>query len=221
LKGIIFDFDGVILESVDIKTRAFKEVFKEYTEQLHRIVHHHLEHAGISRIEKFKTIYQDFFGKPIDQSEINRLNQDFADFVYREILDCPFVPGALQFLQTHHEHYKLFVASGTREEEVRDIVNRRGLGKFFQGVYGGPKTKAEIGKYILEKWSFLSSDLVFVGDAFADYAGAREVGMPFIGRVPLGKVNPFPEEGVLEIMGDLFELEGILVSKIENCAVDG
>jgi HAD superfamily hydrolase (TIGR01549 family) len=221
LKGIVFDFDGVILESVDIKTRAFKDIFKEYPEELDCIVNHHLNHVGISRIEKFKTIYQDFLKKPITQSEIDRLNGDFANFVYKEILDCPFVLGADQFLEAYHQKYKMFVASGTLEDEVRDIVGKRGLGEFFQGVYGSPKTKAEIGKAILEKWSFAASDVVFVGDAIADYNGAREVGIPFVGRVPFGEVNPFPSEGVVGIIENLAELEGVLDSRMDNCVVDG
>jgi phosphoglycolate phosphatase-like HAD superfamily hydrolase len=220
VKGIIFDFDGVILESVDIKTRAFKEVFKEYPEELDRIVEHHLEHAGISRIDKFKTIYQVFLNKSIDQSEINQLNQDFANFVYREILDCPFVPGAHQFLQLYHKHFKFFLASGTHESELRDIVNRRGLGRFFQGVYGSPKSKADIAKYILQEWTLPASDVMFVGDALADYVGAREVGLPFIGRVPLGEMNPFPLEGVFGIIRNFSELEGMLGFKIGNCVIN-
>lgn len=221
LKGIVFDFDGVILESVDIKTRAFKDIFKEYPDELDRIVKHHLDHAGISRIEKFKTIYRDFLKKPINQSEIDRLNGDFANFVYKEILDCPFVLGANQFLQAHHQQYKMFVASGTREDEVRDIVRKRGLGEFFQGVYGSPKTKAEIGKSILEKWSISASDVVFVGDAMADYIGATEVGIPFVGRVPFGEANPFPSEGVIGIIENLAELDGVLDLRIDSCIDDG
>ena len=37
-KAIIFDFDGVILESMDVKARAFAFLFREYPEYTEKIV---------------------------------------------------------------------------------------------------------------------------------------------------------------------------------------
>src|SRR5690606_22889470 len=39
--AVIFDFDGVILESVKVKTDAFKELFSDYPEHLEAIVAYH------------------------------------------------------------------------------------------------------------------------------------------------------------------------------------
>ncbi|GAF78578.1 unnamed protein product, partial [marine sediment metagenome] len=33
IKAIIFDFDGVIVESSDIKTEAFRELFQDYPQK--------------------------------------------------------------------------------------------------------------------------------------------------------------------------------------------
>ena len=55
IKAIIFDYDGVIAESVNVKTEAFAEMYKPYGESiLKKVVSHHEANGGISRFEKFR-----------------------------------------------------------------------------------------------------------------------------------------------------------------------
>ena len=56
IKAIIFDFDGVICESVNVKTIAFKKLFADYPEHQDRIVEYHLVNGGISRYEKLRIL---------------------------------------------------------------------------------------------------------------------------------------------------------------------
>lgn len=207
LKAIIFDFDGVVLESIETKTRAFKELFKDYPEHLDSIVKLHLDNCGMSRFEKFKIIYRDYLGLPIDERELERLGQAFSQLVYEEVLGCPFVPGAYQFLKKYSTRYDLFVASGTPEDELRGIVKQRELDRFFRDAYGSPQDKGEILKRILREWRFKRGEVVLVGDAISDYMAAREGSVTFIGRVSKGKSNPFPDDGVVALVEDLHELD--------------
>ena len=57
IKTIIFDFDGVILESLDVKTEAFKKLYQPYGPSIsNKVVENHLENEGISRYEKIKIL---------------------------------------------------------------------------------------------------------------------------------------------------------------------
>ena len=58
VKAILFDFDGVIVDSVDIKTIAFKELFSAFPEHSREIERYHLDHLGVSRYQKFEWIYR-------------------------------------------------------------------------------------------------------------------------------------------------------------------
>ena len=52
---IIFDFDGVILNSHKVKTSAFYYIFKEFGKRKAlKAQKYHLKNVGISRIKKFK-----------------------------------------------------------------------------------------------------------------------------------------------------------------------
>ena len=51
---IIFDFDGVILNSHNVKTQAFYDLFKKYGKEIaYKSKNYHLENTGISRFVKY------------------------------------------------------------------------------------------------------------------------------------------------------------------------
>lgn len=197
IKAIILDFDGVVLESVDIKTRAFRELFKGYPEHLDDIIKFHIDNAGMSRFEKFKTIYRDYLKRPLDEREETRLGNTFSELVLEELLRCPFVPGAQRFLEKYSGLYHLFLASATPESELREIVAQRGLALFFRRIYGSPRTKPNILREILREYGWLAGEIMFIGDATNDYLAAKSLGVPFLGRVKEGEFNPFPSDTVM------------------------
>jgi len=208
-KILVFDFDGVILESADIKTRAFRELFSMYPDKVNAIVAYHETHAGISRFQKFRHIYRQFLDKPLGFEEEQELGERFASLVVQEVMRCPYVPGALEFLSVFSKAHLLFVASGTPEDELRQLVAARGLASFFREVYGSPAGKPAILERILGMTGIRPASLLFVGDGRSDYEAARATGVGFIGRARPGQAHPFEGLGV-PIIADLFELERCL-----------
>ena len=202
IRAAIFDFDGVILESAEIKTRAFAALF----DGDERAVAYHVEHAGISRYEKFRHICTEILGEPYDEQREAELGERFSALVFEEVLRCPFVPGARELLERRSAQARLFVASGTPQEELREIVSARGLEPFFAGVYGSPDTKDLIAARILDAERIAPHDALFVGDAMTDLLGARAAGIPFVGRVADGDEDPFATERV-HTVPSLLELD--------------
>ena len=205
LKAVILDFDGVILESVDIKTRAFHLLFQDRPDQIERIVQLHRDNTGLSRYEKFRIIYLDYLKKPLSEKEVSRLDRAYSNLVVAEVLSCPFVPGAQEFLAHAVGRWPLFVVSGTPHDELREIVQLRGLGRYFHRVYGSPRSKETLLREILAENGWCSKNLVFVGDGLADLHAADAAGIPFVGRVCKGESNPFPAS-VRSIVSDLQDL---------------
>lgn len=205
LKAVVFDFDGIILESVDLKTRSFHALFHDHPQDLDRIVQLHLENGGLSRYEKFEIIYRDYLRQPLSEVERSRLDQEFSAFVAKEILACPFVPGALEFLVRESGHVPFFVVSGTPEAELREIVQLRKLDRYFCRIYGSPRGKDVLLREILTVNSLQSSEVVFVGDSMTDLMASASAGVHFVGRVPAGSANPFPDS-VRWVVSDLHEL---------------
>lgn len=209
---LVFDFDGVILESADIKTSAFRELFSAYPDSVDAIVAYHEANAGISRFQKFRHIYRHLLGKPLGPEEERALGERFSALVVEEVLRCPFVPGALEFLQVHCRECPLFLASGTPQDELRRLVAARDLTAMFRGVYGAPKGKSAILEEILAMTKAPRASLLFVGDGRSDYEAAKTVGVGFIGRARPGRPHPFEGLGV-PLVTDLFELDRYLTEQ--------
>jgi phosphoglycolate phosphatase-like HAD superfamily hydrolase len=205
IRAAVFDFDGVVLESVEIKTVAFRRLFADHP-QGERMVEYHLANGGVSRFEKFRWFYEQVRGETLAEARSVELGDRFSELVLDEVRRCAFVPGAHELLERLAAEIPLFVASGTPEDELRGIVEHRGLSGLFTGVYGSPPTKAQILRRIVADQGIAAGDLVFVGDAMTDYAGAAGAGVPFVGRVPEGESNPFPD-GTHRVR-DLAELDG-------------
>jgi phosphoglycolate phosphatase-like HAD superfamily hydrolase len=181
-RAVFFDFDGVILESADIKTEAFLDLFADYPEHREAILRYHLDNIGISRFRKFEWIYSHLFGRPLEENESRHLGEAFSSIVLGKILTCDYVPGAIECLKALEGSVALFVASGTPQQELELIIEKRGLTSFFTEIWGSPATKVEIVRSVLERFSFERREVLFIGDGLSDYQAAAEVGIPFLAR---------------------------------------
>lgn len=180
--AVVLDFDGVILESTEVKTWAFAELFKEYPEHNAEIVNYHIRNAGVSRYEKFRYIFNNILKKNLSDEEMKSLSERFSNLVMEKILKCKYVPGALDFIKRYHKKLKLFVVSATPHDEINLILEKLGIRCYFEEVFGSPKSKVELISEIMAKYNFQPHEVLFVGDQLADYMAARQLGVDFVAR---------------------------------------
>lgn len=191
-QAVFFDFDGVILDSVHVKTEAFASMFREYGPEIENaVVDYHLANGGVSRFKKFEYYYEHLLNKPIDRKTLEALGQQFNQLVLDKILQAEFIPGALETLK---ELKKLsipaFVVSGTPDEEIEMVVRKRKLSPYFLEAHGSPRTKQKILSDLIGRYHFDSSQCLFIGDAMTDYEASKTVGTNFLGIAP--NKSPFP-----------------------------
>lgn len=193
-EAIFFDFDGVILNSVDVKTKAFAKMFREYGPEVEKkVVEYHLNNGGVSRFDKFRYYYEEILNKPVNEETIKSLSEHFSYLVMDGVLASPFVSGAKETLEVLRENDMFaYVVSGTPDREIRLIVERKGLSKYFKEVHGSPRKKQEICQEIINRENYNSQNCLFIGDAMSDYEAAQKNGICFLGIVREGKVSPFP-----------------------------
>lgn len=206
--AVVFDFDGVLVESADIKTAAFGEMYRQYGEDIAaKAVAYHLQHAGISRHVKFRHLHRTLLDIELADEEVSRLGAQFSRRVLDAVVAAPWVAGAREFLDACSATLPLFVASGTPDGELKTIVARRAMARYFRSVHGAPATKGEIIAGIIARHGFAPGEVLVVGDAIADLDGARLCGARFIGRVH-GGANLFAPE--VTVIPDLAGLRRLL-----------
>jgi HAD superfamily hydrolase (TIGR01549 family) len=183
IKAIIFDYDGVIAESVNVKTEAFAEMYRPYGEDVvKKVIAHHEANGGISRFEKFKIYHQEFLGEEINQEKVDELAKQFSSLVLQKVVDSPYVRGAEEFLHHYYEKYDFYISTGTPTQEIEEILKRKGIRKYFKKVYGSPEKKTSHVQKILREKNYDNNEVVFIGDALTDRDAANENGVAFIGR---------------------------------------
>ena len=194
-QSIIFDFDGVIVESGDIKTNAFADLYQSYGDSIVKeVVRYHKLNGGLSRYKKFRYFQQYLLKKqPLTQDEEDKLDETFSRLVVEAVTASDSVPGADEFIQIEASRIPLFIASGSPETELNTIVTRRGLDPYFTEVRGSPKLKETLIAEILSAHDLTPERVLMIGDALIDYQSAQVNNLAFLGRVRIGDQNPFPE----------------------------
>ena len=181
--AIIFDFDGVLVESVQIKTNAFAALYAPYGQEIvDKVMKDHVEWGGLSRYVKIKKYHQDFLGVGLTESELEKLAQQFSEQVLEAVIKCPWVLGAKTFLDEQHKNFLCYVASGTPTAELKTIIQRRGMEHYFCGVYGSPERKSDIILRILREKNIPCDRVLMIGDSIEDFEAAQIAHVHFIGR---------------------------------------
>ena len=194
-EAVFFDFDGVILDSVHVKTEAFAKMFRKYgTDIEKKVVEYHLENGGISRFEKFRYYYENLLNKDITDKELKQSGEVFTKHVLKGVLESPFIDGVMDTLkQLKSNKIPAYIVSGTPDEELDYIVEKKNLSSFFNEVHGSPRQKSEIIDHILKDNNYKSDNCLFIGDATSDYKAAGETGVCFLGIVKDCEKSSFPQ----------------------------
>lgn len=208
---VILDFDGVVLESVGIKTRAFRELFSFRPDHVDEIVEYHSRNTGVSRFDKFRYIYREILKEPLSDEQFAWLSEQYASLVVDGVVASPFVPGAKEFLENYSKKIPLFVVSASPQEELVSIIGRRGLSSHFRKIYGAPTRKEQAIREILTITGFGPDQTLFVGDALNDLKAALDSGVRFVGREPPEDPGRFTgQSGVESVVRDLSGLPVLL-----------
>ena len=178
----IFDFDGVLVDSVDIKTSAFAEIYRPYGAYVEgQVVAHHKENGGMSRFDKFAYYQSEFLGLEVTAEAIQKLSARFSGLVMRSVVMSEEVEGVSDILAYCGQHgFTCAIASATPQDEVRKIVEQRGWTKNFKFIFGAPQSKSNNIKKIMSVTSRTRAKTIFFGDSPNDLIAANECQIDFV-----------------------------------------
>src|SRR3989344_3137633 len=168
IKVIVFDFDGVLVDSNQLKHDSWFAVFPERD---HSLVKKVLSDPNIvtTRAEVFRAV---FAAKGVSEENLKSRSAEFSgrynDIVQDGIEKMGLVPGALGTFQRLSNKYSLYINSGTPEDALSETVARLDIGHFFKGVFGRRSLdtkKSEILREIMEKEKAAPEEVLMVGDA--------------------------------------------------------
>ncbi len=183
IKNILWDFDGVILDSMKIKGDGFKELFKKEDQELIDIIEqYHYQNGGISRFEKIKYFYENLLNQDISNEKIYELADTFASIIEKNIYDKNnLIIESVDFIKNNYKKYDFHIVSGAEYKELNDLCEYFELSKYFLSINGSPTKKDILVKNILEKYSYNTNETILIGDATTDYEASRKNNIKFYG----------------------------------------
>ena len=222
IEAIIFDFDGVIVDSNRIKRGAYFKVFssiknsKDFVEESIKENPEKTRYGIIEDILKKlrKRGLMQFNDLKIEKKKYIKRYQELTE---EETSNAEGIKGAKRALEQLSQKYPLFILTSTAQESINGVVDARNLRGYFKAVYGAEDkdyNKPETLKKMARRHKFNPKNAVFIGDGKSDYECAKQLNVTFIGIV--NDANDF--ETKKDIAWKLYNLDKLpeIIENIEG-----
>ena len=184
-KSLIFDCDGVILNSNKIKTNAFRRVLKKYNQKaVDEFIKYHISNGGLSRYTKFKFFINTILPK-FEEIELNKkilfkeLLHNYSIESKSALFNCE-VTKKLKLLRNHIVKIPWLIVSGGDQKELIEVFKHKKIYDLFNGgIYGSPDKKNEIIQREIINGKIVFPALMF-GDSKLDYKVAKSNKIDFL-----------------------------------------
>jgi phosphoglycolate phosphatase-like HAD superfamily hydrolase len=182
-KVILWDFDGVLIDSNQIREAGFTKVLSNYPDsQVAELITFHRKNGGLSRYVKFRYFFEQIRNETVNDDEIINLSDRFSLIMRDLLLDSTLlIEDSISFLRNNVNFFDMHIVSGSDQNELRDICMGHGIDKYFITINGSPKSKPQLIREIFERYGYSVTDVVLIGDSINDYEAAEGYGIDFIG----------------------------------------
>lgn len=183
IKQIIWDFDGVIIFSDQIREEGFRKVLKDFDPaSVDQMLVFHKANGGLSRYVKFRYLLEEVMGKIPDEILVQQLADNFSAIMRIKMVDPKKLNrDALQFIRNTQGKITHHIASGSDGDELRYLCHQLGIHSLFKSIHGSPTSKKELVGQILDSNNYVKAETCLIGDAMNDYEAANVNEIVFFG----------------------------------------
>lgn len=191
IKAVIFDFDGVIVDSEPLHLRAFQRTVETLGLKLFP-TDYYSRYLACDDKSFFRMFLEDN-GQQCTEREIARLVSEKGVF-FEEMIgeDIRIFPGVIEFLEAIRGKFHVAIGSGALTGEINLILRRRNLSEFFGFIIGAddtenPKPSPEVYLKCLERLTrdydgtITAAQCVVFEDSPHGVLAARRAGMRCVG----------------------------------------
>ena len=182
-KVIMWDFDGVLMDSNSVRDLGFETVLANYpADKVAKLMIYHKANGGLSRYVKFRYFFEVILKEKVSEQIIQEMAQSFST-VMREFLTNPdlLIQDSLKFIRLNHEKYAMHIVSGSDQQELRYFCQELGISIYFLSINGSPKPKTQLVSDLLINFRYNKREVLLIGDSINDYDAAVDNGIRFMG----------------------------------------
>lgn len=182
-KHLIFDFDGVLVESNEIRFEGFRSLFYDYpADAVGKLIQFAKANGGLSRYKKIRYFFEEILNEPISVDNIQALAMQYSNLVKQQVIGAEPVIGSLEFLSSYKGKCDFAIVSGSDQEELVEVCQVRRISDYFVEILGSPESKESNLLLLIAKMHWGKESCLFIGDSLNDLDAAQTCGIDFIGR---------------------------------------
>jgi len=181
-KAIFWDFDGVIKDSLEVKSDAFEQLFLPFGEDIAmRVRKHHEANGGMSRFDKLP-LYLNLAEQKVTAEVTAVYAEKFAQLVKQKVINSEWIVGVLEYLENNCNRQIFFLITATPQQEITEIISILKINHFFKEIVGSPTKKDDAIKQILSRYKVAPEQALMIGDSKSDYSAAMKSKISFVLR---------------------------------------
>lgn len=183
IKNILWDFDGVILDSMPVRDYGFRKIFEQYPQELvEQLIQYHQLNGGLSRFHKIKYFYNEILQKEIDEENIQKYAEKFSEVMRVELPKSRYlISESINFIKNNYQNYTFHIVSGSEQNELRFLCDKLSITQYFNSIQGSPIPKNDLVSNVLTTNNYLPKEAILIGDSINDYSAANINGLKFYG----------------------------------------
>lgn len=182
-KIILWDFDGVLMNSNLVRDQGFVEVLKEFPKyQVEKLLAFHKKNGGLSRYVKFRYFFEEIRKEEISEKEVNNLANKFSIIMKKILVDeSLLIDDSIQFVKKHHQDFYMHIVSGSDEKELRFLCQELKISQYFISIHGSPTAKNDLVRNLLNEYNYQKLNCILIGDSINDFEAATVNKISFYG----------------------------------------
>lgn len=173
-KTVLWDFDGVILDSMKVRDWGFEQIFKSFNQELiDKLLIFHKKNGGLSRYVKIRYFYEKLLSKSISKEQVDEYAENFSFLMKMELIKPEnLILDSLNYIKNNYEKYNFHIVSGSDQEELRFLCKELKISQYFKSIHGSPTPKNQLVSKLLENYEYDIDKTCLIGDSINDYEAA-------------------------------------------------
>lgn len=183
MRTVLWDFDGVILNSNAVRDWGFEEIFKDFdTNSVGQLLTFHRQNGGLSRYVKIRYFFENVLGQSISQEQIQEYANMFSVLMCKELINpANLIADSVAFIKQNYSSYSFHIVSGSDQQELKFLCKELHIDQYFRSIHGSPTPKVQLVKELLEDHNCSKTETCLIGDSINDYEAADNNEIDFYG----------------------------------------